>query len=144
MLTSRMLRSELPTTSKLLQPQTVQASSQLRNSQQRQKSYYDRSSKSLKQLNTGNVVRLQRGKLWEPAIVIVPAGNNPRSYIVNCGGREYRRNRRHLRKTNQPPPIILPPDEQQPSSPVRHIRYCQTWAMLIRLAQHTLFYPLFV
>ena len=39
-------------------------------------------------------------KTWNPAIV-VKRQVSPRSYIVESGGREYRRNRRHLRRSTE-------------------------------------------
>ena len=68
MLMSRLLRSKLPTKQTLLQPNVVDAHGDLTCRQQRHKTYYDKSASPLQQLNPGDVVRVQRGNVWEPAV----------------------------------------------------------------------------
>ena len=68
------------------------------NSQHRQGRYYNRNTKSLPPLNTGDRVRLKLpgSTTWAPAVCKKQVAL--RSYIVECNGHYYRRNRRHLRK----------------------------------------------
>jgi len=103
---SRLLRSKLPTKQSLLQPKVVQAHDDLTRRQQRQKLYYDKRASPLQKLSPGDVVRVQRGKVWEPAIV-KSAHVNPRSYLVQSQHGQLRRNRRHLSKTNELAPLFL-------------------------------------
>ena len=81
MLMSRLLRSKLSTKQTLLQPKVVQAHDDLTRRQQRQKLYYANRALPLQTLSPDDVVRHQRGKVWEPAVVI-SAHVNPRSYLV--------------------------------------------------------------
>ena len=72
--------------------------------QHKSKSNYDRSAKRLKPLTTGEQIRIQQGNRWKPAVVTKQV--NDRSYIVNTDdGGSYRRNRRHLLKTNESPSL---------------------------------------
>ena len=58
---------------------------------------------NLKPLDVGDSVRIRQGNTWIPATV-VEKNCNPRSYHVTTEqGKTYRRNRRHLLKTNEPP-----------------------------------------
>ena len=102
MLMSRLLRSKLPTKQTLLQPKVVDAHKDLKHRQRRQKSYYDKGTSPLPQLNPGDVVRVQRGKVWEQAVVKA-SHVQPRSYLVQSQHGQLRRNRRHLIKTNELP-----------------------------------------
>ena len=81
MLMSRLLRSKLRTMLTLLQPNMVDTHCYMRCRQQRQKMYYDKCASPLQQLNRGDVVRVQRGNAWEPAVVTGPH-IQPRSYLV--------------------------------------------------------------
>ena len=56
-----------------------------------------------------------KGKEWVPAVVTAKA-STPRSFIVTTpNGQQYRRNRRHLIKTEEEPPkFTLPMDLQEP------------------------------
>ena len=82
-----------------MEPETV--TKQLTEKRQTQKFYYDRQTKELPELAAGDNVRLQTDKGWEPAVVVSKA-NQPRSYnIETTDGVQYRRNRRHLRKTKE-------------------------------------------
>uniref|UniRef100_A0A8C2JMD2 Integrase catalytic domain-containing protein n=1 Tax=Cyprinus carpio TaxID=7962 RepID=A0A8C2JMD2_CYPCA len=100
LLMSRRLRSILPITGKLLQPQTCKPSAVQRKREQcqiKQKSYYDRSAKSLITLEHGaRIYAQQNNGQWKPAVVS-SALEDGRSYIIrNTDGQEYRRNRKHL------------------------------------------------
>ena len=116
MLMSRLLRSKLPTKQTLLQPNVVDAHRDLQCRQQRQKTYYDKSASPLQQLNRGDVVRVQKGNVWEPAVVTGPH-IQPRSYLVQSQHRQLRRNRRHLYKTNEASPSFASIDG---TAAVRH------------------------
>ena len=69
---------------------------------------HDKCKSPLPQLNQGDVVRVQRGKVWEPAVV---RGSHIqlRSYLVQSQHGQLRRNRRHFGKTNELPPLFVPP-----------------------------------
>ena len=108
MLMSRLLQSKLPAKQTLLQPKVVDAHKDLKHRQLRQKSYYDKGTSPLPQLNPGDVVRVQRGKVWEPAVVRA-SHVQPRSYLVQSQHRQLRRNK--ISKTNELPPLIVPPDQ---------------------------------
>ena len=93
----------------MLQPKVVDAHKDLKHGQLRQKSYYyDKGTSPLPQLNPGDVVRVQRGKVWEPAVV---RGSHiqPRSCLVQSQHGQLSRNRRHLSETNELPPLFVPP-----------------------------------
>ena len=98
MLMSRRLRSKLPVTAKHLKPAVVNAKPLLKQQQRIQKRHYDRGSKPLPPLQSGDSVHIRKGKRWTSA-VIVRKTQYPRSYIVECGGVHYRRNRRQILHT---------------------------------------------
>jgi transposase InsO family protein len=103
LLMSRQLRSILPVTSNQLDPQVPLKShvkSKISQNKGRSKVYYDRSAHPLSPLQIGDSVRIRQGKLWKPATVSQMVNN--RSFIVTTqDGSTYRRNRRHLLKTNE-------------------------------------------
>ena len=75
--------------------------------QQKQKSYFDRQTRQLPELQWGDVVRVQRGKVWQPAVVL-HKHEQPRSFVVRTpDGATYRRNRKHLLKTAEAPSTLL-------------------------------------
>ncbi|XP_014677177.1 PREDICTED: uncharacterized protein K02A2.6-like [Priapulus caudatus] len=130
MLMGRRLRSTIPMTSAQLQPGTInptKVQAQLRKKQQVQKAYFDKGSKSLSALETGDTVRIQQGDRWHPATVVEKT-KYPRSYVVETpDGGTYRRNRRHLMSTNEPalrhhiedvspPTAVPPPDIRSPTN----------------------------
>ena len=83
----------------LMTPETPhRVPAKLETSQQRQRRYFNRNTKSLLPLNTGDVVRLKLpgSTTWTPAVCKKQVA--PRSYIVECNGHYYRHNRRHLQK----------------------------------------------
>ena len=104
LLTSRKLRTRLPTSKSLLQPQprpTSQIRYNLLTRQQRQKAFYDRGTRPLFKLHEGEPVRMKRGREWTPAVV-VKQHQAPRSYIVATpDGTQMRRNRFHLQPTKE-------------------------------------------
>ena len=103
LLMNRQLRSTLPLSAKNLNPKvpdTQLIRENMQDSKQKSKFYYDRSSKMLKPLNIGEHVRIRDGKRWLPAVVTQKV--NDRSYIVQTMNNAlYRRNRRHLLKSNE-------------------------------------------
>lgn len=114
----------LPTTNQLLQPQArkqAEERAKLIERQQKQKWYYDRTAKDLKPLKKGDAVRMKPlcpgEKKWRKALVIEK--RDQRSYTVETPDRgTYRRNRAHLRKTQEPPPRIQSHEPPPPSIPV--------------------------
>lgn len=87
----------------IVRPQVVQR--RLRHIREKQRTYYNRTARSLPNLNDGDQVTMYDtlAKTWAPAAVIGAAGA-PRSYIVqDQDGRELRRTREHLRSTSQVP-----------------------------------------
>ena len=102
----RRFRTCLPTAKRLLKPQLVtDVKPKLESMKERQAKYYDQHAKELPQLKTGDTVRIQPGpssksKQWVRAQVNEEVA--PRSFRVKTeDGREYRRNRRHLKKTSE-------------------------------------------
>lgn len=101
LLMGRRTRTRLPTSPKLLKPMydadTIRT--RLTEKQQKQKSYYDKTAKPLPTLQPGEHVRLRNDDkgVWVPATV-KRATSEPRSYVVESNGRDYRRNRRHILK----------------------------------------------
>lgn len=95
LLMGRRLKSKIPTSTTLLTPESnISIKRKLEEKQLVQKSYYDRQTRSLPELHTGERVRVQRGNEWQPAI-IVSRHEQPRSYIVQTPDkRTYRRNRK--------------------------------------------------
>ena len=97
----RRTRTLLPTSAKLLQPKysTHNLKSSLEKIQAKQKHYYDHGTRTLEPLTSGEGVRLRDTSTgnWIPATVKRIA-DEPRSYIVESNGQEYRRNRRDLLK----------------------------------------------
>ena len=104
MFLGRRLKNTLPVTTPLLKAQNHDweaVKERKIQAQENQKLYFDRHcGKQLSELQPGDsVMRRDHNKRWEPATVVRPHAT-PRSYIVvNNDGNEFRRNRRHLRKT---------------------------------------------
>ena len=109
LLTSRKLRTRLPTFKSLLEPQarsTSQVHHKLLSRQQSQKAFYDRGTRPLSTLHEGELVRMRRGWEWTPAVV-VKQHQAPRSYIVATpNGTQIRRNRIHLLPTKEEAPPV--------------------------------------
>ena len=96
----RRTRTLLPMSTKLLQPETQPAiKDKLLLSQDKQASYYNKVSRPLPAIQPGDVVRFKLpGKdTWTKALCKRQIA--PRSYTVECNGKTYRRNRKHLRHT---------------------------------------------
>ena len=100
MLMGRRLRTFIPVTEEMLKFQLYEPEEvlpKLKERQRKQKVHHDRTARELPPLKEGEVVRLKEGRKWKPARVthILPS---PRSYQVET---VYRRNRRHLFKTEE-------------------------------------------
>ena len=104
LLMGRNLRSVLPTVQNQLLPKTPSTKhvrKKISKAKQEQKYYYDRSSKHLTPLKVGDSARIQRqdGR-WKPGVI--SEKHNDRSFTFRTlEGAEYRRNRRHLLKTEE-------------------------------------------
>lgn len=104
LLQGRQLRSILPTLNEQLLPKVIdheKVKVMLNKNHENQKHNYDKQSKPLAPLEIGDSVRFQQDdKSWKPATVLSKVAD--RSYVVNApNGGIYRRNRRHLMKTNE-------------------------------------------
>uniref|UniRef100_A0AAQ4QHW3 Integrase catalytic domain-containing protein n=1 Tax=Gasterosteus aculeatus aculeatus TaxID=481459 RepID=A0AAQ4QHW3_GASAC len=99
-LLSRRTKTLLPTKATLLRPEVIQVSQKLKNRQQRQGTYYNKSARDLDTLATGDCVRIQPllpNAVWRLGRVLKPVDG--RSYEVQLqSGSVIRRNRRHLRR----------------------------------------------
>jgi len=117
----RRTRTLLPTASTLLQPKVPHdARDKLLRRKEIQSYYYNRNVKELPPLQRGETVRMHKDNKWLKAEVQDQV--DIRSYKIRTeDGREYRRNRRHLRKsktateTVSSTPDVPIPDE--PNSP---------------------------
>ena len=111
LLLGRRLKCKLPASTTLLTPEKrAQIHDNLKCRQIKQKSYFDRQTQRLPDLQTGENVRIQKRDTWQPAVV-VKSHQLPRSFIVcTQDGRVYRRNRKHLLKTGE---REFPPTEMQ-------------------------------
>ncbi len=67
-----------------------------------QKTYYDKSAKTLETLKANQIVRMQTVKGYDRIGVVKQVAKQPRSYIVESNRKEYRRNRRHLLAVPEP------------------------------------------
>ena len=98
---SRRLNSVLPCTPEQLAPRIIEPKKvmeSIHKAKEQNKKYYNRGAKSLSRLQPKDPVRIQMNGEWIPGTVKRLAGT-PRSYVVEVpGDREYRRNRRHLKK----------------------------------------------
>lgn len=108
-LMGRRLRTSIPISQKQLSPTTISRTKfhETRKAhQESQKKNFDKTAQRLPPLGDGDSVRMKldpRKRVWEPATVI-GKHDTPRSYLIQTeDGVEYRRNRRHLMKTNEKP-----------------------------------------
>ncbi|XP_035799241.2 uncharacterized protein K02A2.6-like [Amphiprion ocellaris] len=102
LLMGRRLKTKLPTSTSLLTPNgSEKVHQQLKENQEKQKLYFDRQTRTLPDLQAGDNARIQRGETWQPAVVL-HKHQQPRSFVVRTpDGRIYRRNRKHLRTTEE-------------------------------------------
>ncbi|XP_061193428.1 uncharacterized protein K02A2.6-like [Saccostrea echinata] len=104
-LMGRRTRTLLPTKSELLKPSLpTNVKEQLAKRKSLSEFYYNRTAKDLPKINIGETVRIRpfgKEKTWTKAKVDEKV--NIRSYQVTTeDGRTYRRNRKHLRRSNEP------------------------------------------
>ena len=116
-LCGRRTRTFLPTTPSLLQPAVpTGVRDKLLKNKEIQTQYYNRGTRELPPLNKGDVARMLpnvQAEIWLKAKVEDQV--DVRSYAVRTDdGRMFRRNRRHLRKSQQPPAAV----PSQPPTPV--------------------------
>ncbi len=110
-LMSRRLRSTLPVANTKLDPSLINSStfrSSRENEQERQQKYFNRNAKNLPSLAIGKTVRFKKDpdSKWTLATVLDKL-STPRSYLLRAkNGSNYRRNRIHIRKTNEKSPKI--------------------------------------
>uniref|UniRef100_A0AAV2MBL7 Polyprotein n=1 Tax=Knipowitschia caucasica TaxID=637954 RepID=A0AAV2MBL7_KNICA len=93
---------------------TKQVTAQLQKKRLSQKLSYDKSSRPLRPLLEGEAVRMQTPRGYDRMGTVGKICEEPRSYIIQSGGRDYRRNRRHLlpvaeRSPHQPDTVDLQP-----------------------------------
>ena len=121
-LMSRRTKTLLPTTESLLLPKNIQLEnerSELRQHQQVQAKYYNRTARDLPSLSEGDVVRMKPFKLVEKSCpkAQMTARLDERSYTVETeDGAVYRRNRQHLRKTSLLPTQPINPEQPTEAS----------------------------
>lgn len=73
---------------------------------EKQTFYYDVHAKRLPEFHAGDMVRMQSGDKWKPAVVLKQL-DQPRSYLVRSPeGKKLRRNGKHLRPTAE---TVFPP-----------------------------------
>lgn len=85
-----------------------------------QKRYYDASSRPLQPLAQGQVVRMQTPKGYDHLGTVKEVSKEPRSYTIQCNGRTYRRNRRHILPVSEPPPSRLTPEDIDSQNTTTH------------------------
>ncbi len=110
-LMNRRTKTLLPMNAALLKPQiALDDDRDITRVKQRQVQYYNKGAKDLKPLQRGDVIRIRPSKLlhdqWTKGIVEEEVAK--RSYAVKTeDGAVYRRNRRHLRKTQESAPVTI-------------------------------------
>lgn len=115
-LMSRQTRTTLLLHSSLLEPSPLASNEihvQLTKKRLCQKDSYDKRCKQLNTLSKGQVVRMQTPHGYDSKAVVKEVCSEPRSYIVLSGGKEYRRNRRHLLTVKEPRPTQHDDDSHQ-------------------------------
>ena len=106
LLYGRRTRTRVPVARKQLKPTVVEGVvKKLKKRNEKQKKYFDRKSRALERLSTGDVIRMRcpGGSRWSLGKVIEVLAF--RSYLVEVNGRQYRRNRRHLRTSAEKLPV---------------------------------------
>lgn len=121
-LMSRRTKTLLPTTQSLLLPKNIHLENEkreLRQRQQVQAKYYNRTARDLPSLSEGDVVRMKPFKLGDKSCpkAQVTTRLDERSYTVETeDGAVYRRNRQHLRRTSEPPTHPVIPEQSTDAS----------------------------
>ena len=89
---SRRLKSTIPCSDNLLECQQFAGSmvkDRLNQKRQQQKKFYDKQTKCLPALESGDVIRMQTSKGYDKLGFVVRAAEQPRSFLVKSQGQEY-------------------------------------------------------
>ena len=115
----RLIRTTLSTLTKVLEPKlsnhTAIKRADIKAKWGYKESFNKRNgARELPKLQPGDWVRakLDNEKQWTTGAKVVREDQSPRSYIIDTGGRRFRRNRRHLRKV--PTPLVMTPQGTTP------------------------------
>ena len=114
LLYGRRTRTRVPVARKQLKPTLVEGVvEKLEKGKEKQKKYFDRQSRALERLSTGDVIRMRcpGNSRWSLGKVKF------RSYLVEVNARRYRRNRRHLRTTAEQSPLQTELSDTEESLP---------------------------
>ncbi|XP_048751787.2 uncharacterized protein K02A2.6-like [Ostrea edulis] len=99
MFLGRRLKTKLPTTAKLLRSMNNDTHEKLKSRQLNFKRFHDRNAtKNLPDLQAGDRVMLKVQNSWKHAN-IESKHHQPKSFIVSCEGKQYRRNRSRMKQT---------------------------------------------
>ncbi|XP_055998895.1 uncharacterized protein K02A2.6-like [Ostrea edulis] len=99
MFLGRRLKTKLPTTAKLLRSMNNDTHEKLKSRQLNFKRFHDRNAtKNLPDLQAGDRVMLKVQNSWKHAN-IESKHHQPKSFIVSCEGKQYRRNRSSMKQT---------------------------------------------
>lgn len=105
---NRRTRTLLPMSETLLRPKVINDADSMKRQLDKRAEQYNKTAKDLKPLEEGDIVRMkplvQGQKGWTKAVVTKRL--DERSYVVETPNGVYRRNRVHLKKTNEEPPEI--------------------------------------
>ena len=116
-LMSRSTRAVLPMTKTVLKPKVVKNVNKNLKRVRAQKKYFDKNAKTLPVLYPEQPVRMRSKTNTEYDKEGVIKGNhngNPRSYVVEAGGKQYVRNRRDILQV----PVNKPPTPSTPNKPM--------------------------
>lgn len=104
MFLGRRLKTNLPATADLLRPAENNQHAKLQARQMQYKEFHDRrGTRNLPDLHPGDNVMLQDGNTWRHATVESKL-SLPKSFLVSCDGKQYRRNRSMLKPTKSEKP----------------------------------------
>ena len=126
-LMSRRTRGILPISKPLLDPtprDSTQVQQRIEQRRYQQKRYYDKTATHLPPLHNDQTVRIQTPKGYDRLAVVKGHAAGPRSYIVTEDGKDYVRNRRHLKAVNEPAPQHVSEkftDTLPPSTPATNV-----------------------
>ncbi|XP_075560013.1 uncharacterized protein LOC142591589 [Dermacentor variabilis] len=137
-------RSQLPVLNCHLEPKTIRMEAvrqRLQEIRHKQRSYYNRTTRALPDLGSGNRASVYdtQSRTWAPAMVIVPAGP-PRSHLVATdSGQQLRRTREHLRATDAAQPVESQAETRRQAVPTAAFSYSSVGTKLrwlLRNQQH--------
>ncbi|XP_075739495.1 uncharacterized protein LOC119166677 isoform X2 [Rhipicephalus microplus] len=127
-LMGRQTRTLLPVPTSHLEPRTIPpkvVQGRLQEIRQRQRTYYNRGSRTLPPVKPGQQVTVYdtNQRTWAPAVFIRPFGETHSAIVKTEDGRELRRTREHLRllepqpESNQPEASLVPPNGASSTAP---------------------------